>query len=127
MFTDSSLDTDQDIEKLIEKTEKEAVQEAPKAAGGLTFAFAKVWAADKDSLEEVVEEDQGDSWALALQKINEEKEKEQSKQAALSGRGARRRAADIANVFVSSRWLGSNADLLLIDQNEPRTRWLYNL
>ncbi|KDR85372.1 hypothetical protein GALMADRAFT_234197 [Galerina marginata CBS 339.88] len=92
--------TDNDIEKLLEKTEKEAVKEAPKAAGGLTFAFAKIWAADKDSLEDVVEDDQTDSWAKALEKINTEREKEQKNEIAMSGRGARRKAADIAKTKI---------------------------
>ncbi|KAF8807753.1 hypothetical protein BYT27DRAFT_7189847 [Phlegmacium glaucopus] len=88
--------TENDIDKLIEKTEKEAVPEASNSGGGLSFSFAKIWAADKDSLEEVQEDDQTDSWAQALQKITIEREKEQIKEIALSGRGARRRAADIA-------------------------------
>ena len=92
------LDTENDIDKLIEKTEKEAVQESSKSESGLSFSFAKIWAADKDSLEEVQEDDQTDSWAQALQKITIEREKEQVKEVALSGRGARRRAADIAKV-----------------------------
>lgn len=98
-------DSDNDIDKLLEKTEKEAVKEAPKAAGGLSFAFAKIWAAENDSLEEVVEEDQTDSWAQTLQKINTEREKEQEKHIAESGRGARRKAADIAKVVSSGDFL----------------------
>jgi chromodomain-helicase-DNA-binding protein 4 len=88
------------VDKLIEKTQREAVQEGPKAGGsGLSFAFAKVWSADKHDLEEVVEEDQTDSWAQALEKLNEEKQKEHNRQLAESGRGVRRRAADIAQVL----------------------------
>lgn len=75
----------------------EAVQEST-SESGLSFSFAKIWAADKDSLEDVQEDDQTDSWAQALQKITIEREKEQVKEIALSGRGARRRAADIAKV-----------------------------
>lgn len=75
----------------------EAVQESSNSESGLSFSFAKIWAADKDSLEEV-QDDQTDSWAQALQKITLEREKEQVKEVALSGRGARRRAADIAKV-----------------------------
>jgi len=89
------------VENLIEKTQKEAVQEGPKAGGGLTFAFAKVWAADKDGLEEIIEEDQTDSWAQALEKLNEERQKEHDRQFAESGRGAHRRAAAIAKASVS--------------------------
>jgi len=103
-------DSDNDIDKLLDKTEKEAVREAPKAAGGLSFAFAKIWAADKDSLEEVVEEDQTDSWAQTLQKINSEREKEQEKYIAESGRGVRRKAADIAKVISFGDFLCKGTD-----------------
>ena len=76
----------------------EAVQESSKPENGFSFSFAKIWAADKDSLEEVQEDDQTDSWAQALQKITIEQEKDRVKEITLSGRGARRRAADIAKV-----------------------------
>ncbi|KAK7064375.1 chromatin remodeling factor mit1 [Favolaschia claudopus] len=86
--------SDVDIDKLIEKTEQEAEPEKANDEGALSFSFAKVWAAEKDTLEEVVEEeDQGDSWAQTLQKINEEREKNKASEMATSGRGARRRAA----------------------------------
>ncbi|KAJ7492793.1 SNF2 family DNA-dependent ATPase [Mycena latifolia] len=86
--------TDTDIDKLIDKTEQEAEPEQTNEEGALSFSFAKIWAAEKDSLEEVVEEeDHGDSWAQTLQKINEEREKSRAHEIALSGRGARRRAA----------------------------------
>ncbi|KAJ7706367.1 SNF2 family N-terminal domain-containing protein [Mycena rosella] len=86
--------TDADIDKLIDKTEQEAAPEQTNEEGALSFSFAKIWAAEKDSLEEVVEEeDQGDSWAQTLQKINEDREKNRAHEIALSGRGARRRAA----------------------------------
>ena len=61
---------------MIEKTEKEGDEsDAPKESG-LAFSFAKVWSADKDQLEDVADEDQVDSWAHTLQKINEVREKE---------------------------------------------------
>ncbi|KAJ7786129.1 SNF2 family DNA-dependent ATPase [Mycena metata] len=86
--------TDTDIDKLIDKTEQEAEPEQTNEEGALSFSFAKIWAAEKDSLQDVVEEeDQGDSWAQALQNLNEELEKTKANEAALSGRGARRRAA----------------------------------
>lgn len=81
------------MEKLIEKTEKEGEKEEQNKEGGFSFAFAKVWSADKDTLEEVGDQDQGDSWAQTLQKITTERDKIQSQEIALSGRGARRRAA----------------------------------
>ncbi|KAF7339801.1 Chromatin remodeling factor mit1 [Mycena venus] len=86
--------TDTDIDKLIDKTEQEAEPEKANDEGALSFSFAKVWAAEKDTLEDVVEEeDQGDSWAQTLQKINEERERVRANEMATSGRGARRRAA----------------------------------
>jgi chromodomain-helicase-DNA-binding protein 4 len=89
------------VGNLIEKTQREAVQD--KAGGsGLSFSFAKVWAARKDELEEVVEEDQTDSWAHALQRLNEQKQMDHNRQLAESGRGVRRRAADIAKASVIS-------------------------
>jgi hypothetical protein len=92
-------DTDQDVDNLIEKTRREAVQDKA-GAGSLSFNFAKVWAANKAELEEVVVEDQTDSWAQALQKLNQHKQEGHNKELAESGRGARRRAADIAKVSV---------------------------
>jgi hypothetical protein len=64
-------DTDNDIEKLIERTEKEGDKEEPEKKEGLSFAFAKIWAADKDTLEEMADDtaqgnDKDDSWAQTL-------------------------------------------------------------
>ncbi|KAJ7630765.1 SNF2 family DNA-dependent ATPase [Roridomyces roridus] len=93
--------TDNDIDNLIEKTEKEAEPEQVAEEGAMSFSFAKIWAAGKDTMEEVVEEpDQGDSWAQTLQKINEEREKTRAQEATLSGRGARRRAAQKQNAYL---------------------------
>jgi chromodomain-helicase-DNA-binding protein 4 len=86
-------DTDNDIDKLIERTEREGEQQEPNKEGMLSFSFAKIWEADKDSLTEVEDQDQGDSWAQTLEKIKAEREKLQSQEIALSGRGVRRRAA----------------------------------
>jgi hypothetical protein len=91
-------DTDQDVEKLIEKTEKEGDKEETANEGGLSFSFAKIWAADKDSLEEVEDDDQGDSWAQTLQKITAERKKAQIQEVALSGRGVARAARRVAAV-----------------------------
>lgn len=65
------LDTDNDIEKLIERTEQEGDQEEPERKEGFSFSFAKIWSADKDALEEVPDEtapaqDQDDSWSQTL-------------------------------------------------------------
>jgi chromodomain-helicase-DNA-binding protein 4 len=95
LFTSSS-DSDQDLDKLIEKTETE--DEQPKEAGedaGHAFSFAKVWTAENDGLEEV--DDQAhkpepvDSWAHTLERIA--KERAQMKTAERTGRGVRRKAA----------------------------------
>ena len=101
-------DTDLDIEKLIEKTEKEGDQEDNVTKEqAFSFSFAKIWAADKDSLEEVEEnlpDDQGDSWAQALQRITAAQEQNIPKE--ITGRGVKRRAA--ANIQVSPSVLPSD-------------------
>ncbi|KAG2154662.1 hypothetical protein DEU56DRAFT_769656 [Suillus clintonianus] len=88
---------DNDVEKLIEKIEVEGDQQAATKEAGLSFAFAKVWAADKDTMEEIQEDvpdtEQGDSWAQALERIAAEKGAEQVTE--VTGRGARRKAAAI--------------------------------
>ncbi|KAG6890733.1 hypothetical protein C0992_013116 [Termitomyces sp. T32_za158] len=87
--------SEQDIEKLIEKTEQEGEEQEP-VKEGMSFSFAKVWAADKDFLEEVEDIDQGDSWAQTLQKITEERDKVRMQEVVLSGRGVKRRAAAVS-------------------------------
>ncbi|KAG0704357.1 SNF2 family DNA-dependent ATPase [Suillus ampliporus] len=86
-----------DIDKLIERTEVEGDQEAATKETGLSFAFAKVWAADKDTMEEIQEDvpetEQGDSWAQALERIAAAKGAQQVTE--VTGRGARRKAAAI--------------------------------
>ncbi|TFK30824.1 hypothetical protein FA15DRAFT_608326 [Coprinopsis marcescibilis] len=89
--------TDQEIDSLIEKTEKEGDGSEGPREGGLAFSFAKVWASNKNDLEDVGDDDQVDSWAKTLQNINKEKQREMIVDQAVSGRGARRRAADAAN------------------------------
>jgi hypothetical protein len=95
--SDFVLDVDHDVEKLIEKTEVEGDQQAATKETGLSFSFAKVWAADKDTMEEIHEDvpdtEQGDSWALALERIAAAKGAEQVTE--VTGRGARRKAAAI--------------------------------
>ncbi|KAK0464991.1 SNF2 family DNA-dependent ATPase [Desarmillaria tabescens] len=84
--------TDHDVDNLIEKTEKEGDQdEAVKE--GAAFSFAKIWTADRETLEEVRDEDQGDSWTTTLQLITAEHEKIQQREVAATGRGVRRKAA----------------------------------
>jgi hypothetical protein len=87
----SSADTEQDIEQLIDKTEQEGEQvEAVKDQ--FSFSFAKVWAADKDSLEDVADDTPDvDSWAQTLKRIAAEQRQHKGQE--VTGRGTRRRAA----------------------------------
>ncbi|KAF8640689.1 hypothetical protein AX17_000345 [Amanita inopinata Kibby_2008] len=87
--------TDLDIEKLIKKTEQEGDKQEDTKEGALSFSFAKVWAADKDALEEIEEGTKGDSWTQTLQKITAERERTQLQEAVSLGRGVRRRTAAI--------------------------------
>ncbi|KAF9270030.1 hypothetical protein L218DRAFT_952224 [Marasmius fiardii PR-910] len=84
--------SDHDIDKLIEKTEKEGDAEEVPREGATSFTFAKIWTSDKDQLEEVRDENQEDSWAQTLQKLNAEMELTRAQEAAQMGRGARRKA-----------------------------------
>lgn len=63
----------------------------------MTFSFAKVWAADKDGLEEMADEEadteQADSWAQTLKRIEDERAKLQAMDVTIGGRPARRAAA----------------------------------
>ncbi|KAF7799325.1 hypothetical protein EIP86_010557 [Pleurotus ostreatoroseus] len=88
--------SEHDIDNLIEKTEKEGDQQEPQPGENAAFSFAKVWAADKDSLEEVNDGDtkaQEDAWAQTLARIAEEKATERAKE--VTGRGVRRKAAAV--------------------------------
>ncbi|PIL31731.1 hypothetical protein GSI_06435 [Ganoderma sinense ZZ0214-1] len=90
--------SEHDIDNLIEKTEKEGEEVEPESGAGSLFAFAKVWSADKEGMEELADEateqsEEADSWAKALELIATraaaEKETEQT------GRGVRRKAAAV--------------------------------
>jgi len=113
LFTSYSSDSEQDLDKLIEKTETK--DEQPKEAGedtGHAFSFARVWTAENDGLEEVddrAHEPSGtvDSWAHTLELIA--KEKAQMKATERTGRGVRRKAAIAAgNQVVSIAPLATN-------------------
>ena len=71
----------------------------PDAGGaGSLFAFAKVWSANKDSLEDLADvspehAEEADSWAKALELIAARKATEKQKE--LTGRGVRRKAAAV--------------------------------
>lgn len=82
---------------MIEKTEKEGDQQDEQSKEGSLFSFAKVWAADRDSLEEMNDEvdeaQQADSWAQTLQRLADEMTKQREEEA--TGRGVRRKAAAV--------------------------------
>ncbi|KAI0778404.1 hypothetical protein BD413DRAFT_489884 [Trametes elegans] len=90
--------SEHDVDNLIEKTEKEGDKVEPESGAGSLFAFAKVWSADKDGLEDLPHEDvetpeEADTWAKALQLIATERAKEREKE--ITGRGVRRKAAAV--------------------------------
>lgn len=92
------VDSEHDIEKLIEKTETEGDQQETRGEEVSTlFSFAKVWAADKDALEEMddnpPESVEPDAWAQTLQKIAAERDTHQIQEE--TGRGTRRKAAAV--------------------------------
>ena len=97
-FLIGSLDSENDIDKLIEKTETEGEAESSGSGENAAFSFAKIWSADKDELEDLEtdnaeREAQDDAWAKTLQKIAEERAKEEAVE--VSGRGTRRKAAPV--------------------------------
>ncbi|KAI6104072.1 SNF2 family DNA-dependent ATPase [Pisolithus croceorrhizus] len=86
--------TDHDLDKLIEKTEVEGEQEEVAKDGGLKFNFAKVWAANKNTFEDIGDETpepHDDSWAQTLRRIAAANNASQIQEA--TGRGVRRKAA----------------------------------
>ncbi|RPD57040.1 hypothetical protein L227DRAFT_552450 [Lentinus tigrinus ALCF2SS1-6] len=102
--------SEHDVDNLIEKTEKEGDEVESESGGtGSLFAFAKVWSADKDDLEEMAEEapeytEEADSWTKALELIAARKAAEQEKE--VTGRGVRRKAAAVFAVPQQSLDLG---------------------
>lgn len=91
-------DSEHDIDNLIDKTEKEGDEVEPESGAGSLFAFAKVWSAEKDGLEDLADDvaensEEADSWAKALQLIATERAKEREKE--VTGRGVRRKAAAV--------------------------------
>ncbi|KAI6136491.1 SNF2 family N-terminal domain-containing protein [Pisolithus sp. B1] len=86
--------TDHDLDKLIEKTEVEGEQEEVAKDSGLKFNFAKVWAANKNTFEDIGDETlepHDDSWAQTLRRIAAANNASQIQEA--TGRGVRRKAA----------------------------------
>lgn len=107
------------MEKLIEKTEKEGDHTETDEASKAAFAFAKVWSAHNDSLEDLpgsaeVHDDPTDSWAQTLAKIAAETVQVQTHEAV--GRGVRRKTAQTK---VSYRRLVSLRDMTLIGCTLP--------
>jgi chromodomain-helicase-DNA-binding protein 4 len=102
----SSSDSEQDLDKLIEKTEtEEAPREETREDTGQAFTFAKVWTAENEVLEELEDQElerteTTDTWAHALQLIA--KEQAQVKAEERTGRGVRRKAAIAAENQVQS-------------------------
>ncbi len=97
-YSATITDSEHDIDNLIEKTEKEGDEIEPESGAGSLFAFAKVWSADKDGLEDLEDDvaenaEEADSWAKALQLIATERAKEREKE--VTGRGVRRKAAAV--------------------------------
>lgn len=79
---------------MIEKTEKEGDQ--PEQKTGEAFTFAKVWAAEKDSLDEMDDAEaqaQDQAWTKTLARIEEENAKQQAME--VTGRLAKRKAAAV--------------------------------
>ncbi|KAI0639630.1 hypothetical protein C8Q77DRAFT_1082196 [Trametes polyzona] len=112
--------SEHDIDNLIEKTEKEGDQVEPESGPGSLFAFAKVWSADKEGLEDLPDEvtenpEEADSWAKALQLIATERAKEREKE--VTGRGVRRKAAAV----FPHQSLDLD-DMPTKEQNKPRKR-----
>lgn len=80
------IDYENDVDNLITKTESEITQEE-QVSSAMTFSFAKVWAADKDGLEEMADEEadtqQADLWAQTLKRIEDERAKLQAMDVAI--------------------------------------------
>jgi hypothetical protein len=98
LIGEPSVDSDQDIDKLIERTETEGDEQETTTGEGAAFSFAKIWSADKDALEELdtddpAKEDQDNAWTQTLQRIAEERAKAELVEE--TGRGTRRKAAPV--------------------------------
>ncbi|KZT32157.1 hypothetical protein SISSUDRAFT_1037926 [Sistotremastrum suecicum HHB10207 ss-3] len=93
MATQNVVYSEQDILRLIEKTEVEGDDVTPKEKTAV-FDFAKVWTADRETFEDVEDADAAptdDSWAVLLAKA-EIAAKQRAIKEEVTGRGARRRA-----------------------------------
>jgi chromodomain-helicase-DNA-binding protein 4 len=95
-------DSDNDVSNLIERTEKQGDVDTQRSEGAsFSFSFAKIWTTDPTNTQELLDDDQTDSWAQTLQRITTEKEAESQNEVAVAGRGVRRKAAQLANVMFS--------------------------
>lgn len=88
------LDSENDVEKLIEKLETQDSEPAQPTGAAMSFSFAKIWERDRNTLEEVPEEamadDAQDFWEGVLARSRLEQQAREAKQQ--TGRGVRRNA-----------------------------------
>lgn len=101
-LNNSSVDTENDVEKLIEKVETESEEQENTEATNSIISFAKVWSSHKDTLDEIPEETEHfdqDSWAQTLRNIASEQKRAVVQEKV--GRGAKRKATH-ANVWIIS-------------------------
>ncbi|KLO20752.1 hypothetical protein SCHPADRAFT_816295 [Schizopora paradoxa] len=84
--------TEQDIDNLIEKTEKEGDNVAEESSNN-AMAFAKIWSLHKDGVEDLEDDtkEQDDAWAQTLAKMADEQKRAEKEEK--TGRGTRRKAA----------------------------------
>ena len=97
------IDSDDDLDKLIERVENGEDEVSAASHDKASFSFAKVWEMDKGSFEEIADDrgpdsTQDDFWA----KVVERSEREQAEAAAneKSGRGVRRGATKSVGSFL---------------------------
>ena len=85
-------DTEQDIDNLIEKTEREGDGTAEEPSNN-AMGFAKIWSLHKDDVEELEDDnnEQNDAWAQTLAKMVDDQKRAEKEEK--TGRGARRKAA----------------------------------
>ncbi|TCD65653.1 hypothetical protein EIP91_002326 [Steccherinum ochraceum] len=97
--TQASLNySEHDIDNLILKTEEKGDEQEEQRKDGSLFAFAKVWSADRNGLDELgsgvnADAQKADSWADTLERLAAKTAQENKEEA--TGRGVRRRAAAV--------------------------------
>ena len=103
-------DSEQDIDQLIEKTEQGGDDQERDASSKSAFSFARIFSAGKDILEEMPDENEptkneADSWAQTLAHIAQVQAASQTRAVEISGRGVRRKAAQIKVKSELIAWL----------------------